>query len=128
MLDSLSLLRIAGEKSSASATAHSVIARNIANADTPGFRALGIESFKSRFTAENSASLRTTRAEHMFATAPASDVKTYIDTAAPVDQNGNSVSLEREMVRMAENRQEHDLALTVYKSTLGILRAGLGRG
>jgi flagellar basal-body rod protein FlgB len=46
------------------------------------------------------------------------------DTTAP---NGNSVSLEREMMRAAETRQSHDMALAVYGTARGILRAALGR-
>jgi flagellar basal-body rod protein FlgB len=42
--------------------------------------------------------------------------------------NGNTVSLEAEMVRMAEIRQAHDMALAVQRSVSGITRAALGRG
>ena len=41
--------------------------------------------------------------------------------------NGNSVSLEDQMMRAAEVRQEHDLALGVYTKTLEILRAAVTR-
>ena len=41
--------------------------------------------------------------------------------------NGNSVSLEDQMIRAAEVRQSHDLALGVYRKTMDILRTSLGR-
>jgi flagellar basal-body rod protein FlgB len=41
--------------------------------------------------------------------------------------NGNSVSLETEMVKAADTQREHDLALAVYGKSLDILRASLGR-
>jgi flagellar basal-body rod protein FlgB len=42
--------------------------------------------------------------------------------------NGNSVSLESEMVKAAEVRQQHDMALSIYRSTSDILKLALGRG
>ena len=36
--------------------------------------------------------------------------------------NGNSVSLEDQMMRAAEVRQEHEMALGVYSKALDILR------
>lgn len=41
--------------------------------------------------------------------------------------NGNTVSLEVEMVASAEVQGAHDRALAIYGSGLNILRAGLGR-
>ena len=41
--------------------------------------------------------------------------------------NGNSVSLEGEMVKAADVKREHDLALAIYGKSLAILRASLGR-
>ena len=41
--------------------------------------------------------------------------------------NGNTVSLEDQMMRAAEVRQSHDMALGVYRKSLDILRASLGR-
>jgi len=41
--------------------------------------------------------------------------------------DGNTVSLANEMVRSVEVRQQHDMALTVYRNTSDIIRASLGR-
>ena len=46
-------------------------------------------------------------------------------TAAP---NGNSVSLEAEMVKAVEVRQQHEMALAIYRSSSNVVRASLGRG
>ena len=39
--------------------------------------------------------------------------------------NGNSVSLEDQMLRAAAVRQEHDMALGVYSKALDILRTAV---
>ena len=46
---------------------------------------------------------------------------------APGPPNGNTVSLEDQMMRSADARQSHDLALGVYRKTMDIMRNSLGR-
>ena len=42
--------------------------------------------------------------------------------------NGNTVSLEDQMVRSTNARQTHEMAMSVYSKSLDILRAGFQRG
>lgn len=100
------------------------VSENIANADTPGYRARDIDDFAATledrmapFTA------RTTRPQHVaFGATHGFDVHdaTVIGAESP---NGNSVSLEDQMTRAADIRQSHDLAMGVYQKSLDILRA-----
>ena len=68
---------------------------------------------------------RATRALHLNAG--------YIAEARPVergqaqDPNGNTVSLELEMVKAVDADRQHGRALAIYRSGLTILRASLGR-
>lgn len=104
-----------------------VIAENVANADTPGYRAKSVAPFQDSYQAEGGLALKVTRAGHMGATA-GSQVTAVSDRAAGnMSPNGNNVSLEGQMMSAAETRQQHDLALSIYKSSLDILRASLGR-
>lgn len=102
----------------------SLIARNVANADTPGYRALDLPDFAQVFEG-GGLPMRATRPGHLGAdsSAPALAFATT-DQASP---NGNSVSVEAEMVKAAGARQEHEMALAIYRSTSGIIRASLGR-
>jgi flagellar basal-body rod protein FlgB len=52
---------------------------------------------------------------------------TPIDGGGAEAPNGNSVSLEKEMVKSAEARQEHEMALAIYRATSDVIRASLGR-
>ena len=102
-----------------------VIAENVANADTPGYKAKDVPAFAEVYEAEG-LEMRATRPGHL--TAPS-------QTAAPVPDiarghespNGNSVSLEAEMVKSVEARQNHDMALAIYRATSDVIRASLGR-
>jgi flagellar basal body rod protein FlgB len=49
------------------------------------------------------------------------------DAGTPASPNGNSVSLELEMLRGIEAQRAHSRAMRVYGSALGILRASIGR-
>ena len=61
------------------------------------------------------------------AAAPLAADQTQAGSAA-TSPNGNSVSLEDEMVKGADIKRQHDLALTIYKTSLGLLRSSIGRG
>lgn len=42
--------------------------------------------------------------------------------------NGNTVSLEDQIMRSADVRANHDLALGVYQKSMEIMRTAVGRG
>ena len=50
------------------------------------------------------------------------------ETPGDASPNGNTVSLETEMIKATEVRQQHDLALATYRGGLDLLRTALGRG
>ena len=92
------------------ARTQAVAARNLAHADTPGYEARVAERF-----AEMAAGGRS--------------VPTVgVDRAAPVDPNGNSVSVEAQVMTLSEARGQHDMALALWRQTLGFYRTALGRG
>ena len=104
-----------------------VIARNMANADTPGYQPRDIEAFQTAF--ENTGrqvAITATRQGHLNG---ASDPQPWaeFETAPSGDPNGNGVSVEEEMLRAVEVKRQHDRALAIYKSSMNILRSSLGR-
>ena len=44
-----------------------------------------------------------------------------------VDPNNNSVSIEEQILNGVEAKRQHDRALAIYRSSMNILRASLGR-
>lgn len=104
---------------------HDAISRNIANADTPGYRAVDV----AEFSAENTSgfALRATRPGHVLSDPQAAYARIPAERAETAQPDGNNVGLEEEMALAAEARLTHQLALGVYRSSLDILRATLGR-
>ena len=103
-----------------------VIARNIANADTPGYRAREIAPFKDYVRDGAELGLTRTRAGHMAADRSGSTARVTYSDGEP-SPNGNSVSLEQEMVKAVEVERDHNRALTIYRHSLDVLRMSIGR-
>jgi flagellar basal-body rod protein FlgB len=102
-----------------------IIARNMANADTPGYRAADLPDFASAWRGSGETAMRATRSAHLSANGTVAVAA--IDGPGAMGPNGNSVSLETEMVKAAEVKQQHDMALAIYSSLSGIVRTALGR-
>lgn len=129
MYDRLEILNMAHGLATHASARQSKIATNVANADTPGFRAQDIAPFEQSYRAKGSDEhMRSTRAGHHLTNDAGSYTAYQIDRPGPSSPNGNTVSLETEMVNAVEVRQSHELALTIYQTSLGILRTSIGRG
>ena len=124
MFEKLEITAMAQSMAAHAGDRMSLIARNVANADTPGYRALDLPEFAQVYEG-GGLPMRATRPGHL-----GPDGQTAALAFATSDQaspNGNSVSVEAEMVKAAGARQEHEMALAIYRSTSGIIRASLGR-
>ncbi len=106
-----------------------VIARNMANADTPGYQPRDIEAFQTAFeNTESKAQMIATRQGHLNGGGMAGHNWAEYTAKPKGDPNGNGVSLEEEMLKAINVRRQHDRALTIYKSSMDILRTSLSRG
>ncbi|MFN4058284.1 MAG: flagellar basal body protein [Roseinatronobacter sp.] len=109
------IMRVAQQMARHSGARQVVLAENVANADTPGYRARDLPEFGAMLRAG-------TLDRAALERAPVVDRNPV--TRAP---NGNTVSVEDQMMRAAQTRQSHDLALAVYSSARNILRTALGK-
>lgn len=125
MFEKLEITRMAQALAAHAGARMGVIARNVAHADTPGFVAQDTVEFRSVYES-GGLSLKSTRPGHIFPdqARPSPDLIPSGGSASP---NGNTVSLELEMVKSAEARQDHEMALAIYRATSDVIRASLGR-
>ncbi|MBL4628202.1 MAG: FlgB family protein [Roseicyclus sp.] len=117
MFQGLEIFQLAGGLARHSAARQAVVAQNIANADTPGYRARDVAGFGETWR-NMTAEAREGRAEMPMR---------VVDAGTPASPNGNSVSLEFEMLRGIEAQRSHDRAIRIYGSALSILRTSIGR-
>jgi len=125
MFEQLQLTRMANAMAERAGARLGVAAQNIANADTPGYKAMDLPSFAETYQ-DSGTAMRATRVGHMTAE-DAADEPALRRTKGGGAPNGNSVSLEQEMVKTATIRQDHEMALAIYRNTSEIIRASLGR-
>jgi flagellar basal-body rod protein FlgB len=128
MFESIATLRMATQMAIHAAGRQAATAANVANADTPGYRAGDLRPFAESYRGAGAFALRTTRSAHLPSSAPEPSRAVVRDAGTEPSPNGNSVSLETELVRSASAKRQHDVALAVYRSSLDLLRASLGRG
>lgn len=100
----------------------SVIAENIANADTPGYvsRDLKAPEFGALARAE---ALKISDPRHI-ANPPSAGTK-YEKRLAPDGEaalNGNNVSAEMQMMKLSETRMDYQLASSVYRKGIDLIR------
>lgn len=126
MYADLNLFRLAGAMASHSGHRQALTAQNMANVDTPGYRAQRLPTFSAAVDETGPRTgMKVTRAGH-FTNQTANGLvvaQTELrDQAAP---DGNTVTVEREMLESVSSKREHDRALAIYKSALNILHANL---
>ncbi len=127
MLEAPYLMKMAHNLARHAGARQAQVAKNIANADVPGYRARDLVDFSQTHQQMTGAELKATRPGHMPGPVSRARFETF-DIGGEASPNGNTVSLEQEMVRGTDAKSSHELALTVYKSSLDILRSSIGRG
>ncbi len=105
----------------------SVIAENIANADTPGYVAKDLKTRNFQAMAQSAAQpqpMRVSDPRHV-AAAPGAQARSFTVERAPDGEaslTGNQVSLETQAMKLSETRQEYALAASLYRKGLAMLR------
>lgn len=118
MFKNLNIIEIASSMARHAAHRHSVIAENIANADTPGYKAKDVEAFAEAYKRSQNRNLDS-----------AADMQFRTETLRTAESpNGNSVSLEDQMWRSSSTKRDHETAITIYTKALTMLRTSLGGG
>lgn len=127
MFENLSIFRAAHAMAAHAGARQNILAQNMANADTPDYAARDITPFAELARDPgSSANLRTTRTSHLGASTAPHQADIF-ERLGERDPNGNSVSLETEMLNAVETKRQHDRALAIYKSSLTVLRSALGK-
>lgn len=108
-----------------------ILASNIANADTPGYKAKDI-NFKSALKQANSSTasatqLKTTHSRHIGRSAPGAfaGIEMEYRTPAQSSLDGNTVELQREQAAFAENAVRYQATLKFLGGRFKGIRAAL---
>lgn len=129
MFQNLDIFKNAFEMARHAGQRQAIATRNIANVDTPDFKAKDLTPFHDLVSSEQPTSdWRTTNPKHF----PKPDgqigrAQIMVDDTGYQEPNGNTVSIETELLRAADIEKQHNRALSIYRSGMNILRGSLGK-
>lgn len=101
-----------------------VLAQNIANADTPGYRPRDIPDFASTLARANLAPARTSPLHLAAVVSSAAGAPTSPAQASP---DGNEVNIETELTKVADDESSQALTTNLWKSWMGMFTTALDR-
>lgn len=128
----ISLLTALTEKMRWHQQRQDLLAQNVANADTPNYRGQDLKplSFGDSLARLAAEPVRDAAADPSFfplgsgAEDPARPVR---QASFEVTPEGNGVTIEDEMMKVAANQMDYQAVTTLYSKSLGLLRTALGR-
>lgn len=94
----------------------SLVAGNVANANTPGFKSKDVIPFEAVLNRANLEQTMTQQGHLKVGMGSVADTEGTKKTDSMVLHSGNSVSLEAELLKAGEASRDHRLASTVMKS------------
>ena len=101
-----------------------LLAQNVANANTPGYQPRDVAPFAAAL-AQQGAALSRTDPRHLAGNATqAGAVRVASSGRAP---NGNAVSLEEQLGKVADTASTQELVSNLYHKYQGLFRTALGR-
>jgi flagellar basal-body rod protein FlgB len=114
-----------------------LIAENISNASTPGYRPKDLVGFdqvlKNSMASSSSAGsfhMTATNTGHIIPVSMAGGNSFRVEKSKDVYEvkpSGNAVNLEQEMMHLAGNNSDYQMITGLYRKTLSLLKTALGR-
>jgi flagellar basal-body rod protein FlgB len=132
MLDDIDVFRLTGARMRYLAERQNVLAQNVANADTPHYRARDVRPFTFESALLRGAGgatplhLATTNTSHITPGRNGSSVVADRASSYSEDPDGNTVTLEEQMVKQADVAKSYDMATAVYRHSAALFRAAAG--
>ena len=123
----IGLFDLAEKRLAWTAQRQSVLAANIANANTPSYQARDVESFASVLAGQGAITPTQTQAGHMAGTLPNGLASITKEPPAAKALDGNKVTLDQQLTKVADTETTQSLVTTVWKKYRGMFNTALGR-
>lgn len=101
-----------------------VLAENVANADTPGYKQLELKPFTFKDAlSQSSVGMAVTDPRHIVPASMAGfNARTAKSTNTDVQQNGNSVDIEDQMMEVSKTAADYQKAASIYHKWIGLFK------
>jgi flagellar basal-body rod protein FlgB len=134
-LTSVPLLEVLQKRMSWLSARQNVLSQNVANADTPGYSAIDLkpidfeQELKSSTAAPGLSGLTVTDPHHIaVSTTDSSGFQSGPAADDSIDQTGNTVSTEEEMMKVADTQAQYQAATDIYAKAISMMRTAIDRG
>ena len=133
-LESITLFSMLNKRLHWLSKRQSVLAQNVANVDTPGYKSRDLKPIdfeKLARSAANAISLRVTNPGHIdSARGGGRELRagTAKQDSFETTLTGNAVDLEDQMLKVGQTRMDYDIALNLYRKHVTLLRMALRSG
>ncbi|HVX98294.1 MAG TPA: flagellar basal body rod protein FlgB [Pseudorhodoplanes sp.] len=104
-----------------------VLAENVSNADTPGFKPRDLAELDFERLPMTNVSLAQTSPAHLSGIGGGSRFNGDRQVGYETRPTGNAVQLEDEMLKVAANQMDYQAATALYTRSLGLLKIALGK-
>jgi flagellar basal-body rod protein FlgB len=126
-MSNLSLFRMARQKMGWAGQRQVVLSQNIANADTPSYRARDLAplDFNSRVKSSSQVNLSKTAGNHLQGTSVKPTYRVEDESRRDlyeITPDGNQVVLEEQMMKVADNQAQFQLASNIYRKNMQMFR------
>jgi len=103
-----------------------VLAQNIANLNTPGWQAKDLRPFAQALVATTVPALARTDPGHLAGTQDTAAQALLVQQSGPRQPDGNAVSLDEQLTKVADTATAQQIATTLYKKYLAMFSMALG--
>ena len=112
-----------------------VLTQNVANADTPGYAAQDLKQLDfadalSKATGPSQAASQLVVTDPRHIALPSADNSSFESIEAgdtEASPNGNSVSLEQEMIKVSDTQAQFQAATNLYSKAMSMMRTAIGQ-
>ncbi|MCQ8185499.1 flagellar basal body rod protein FlgB [Parvularcula maris] len=126
MIDGISLFATMTNKMDYLTVRHTLLAQNVANSDTPGYKAQDLRTFTEALRTVEPASMKATHGRHMVADLGNTTFRENTHVQGwEVAPSGNQVTLEEQMIKAADNGRDYQLTTQLMKKHAGMMKAVL---
>jgi flagellar basal-body rod protein FlgB len=133
-LPSIPLFDVLRERMSWLNTRQNVLSTNVANADTPGYDARDIKPMdfaallkRAAGTGATPGALTVTDPHHIALKGSAGTFQDYSAPDTESTSGGNTVSLEQEMIKVADTQAQYQIATNLYSKAINMMRTAIGK-
>lgn len=124
-LSDIYLFQVASQKSQWLSARQTAVASNVANASTPGFRALDVQPFSAVLNSSPIAMATTSAAHIAPSSSPLNSIKEVETDPTEELLSGNTVNLEQQMINLGDVSRDYSMTASIRRAFHQLMLAAL---